>query len=469
MRFSPISQSFQDRLSSNPDLCDSLKGPLENCLNIFDEFATLLQGFTQISRDGTVKIRVWKQMAWAFKDKVIELFRDTITTYKVSLNMALNAMTFSTTTSLNERTFKDIRPRLQALDGDRIELASLAGRNGSEWYGTEADFAMRRFLEYTESLCDSPPASFPGSPAEFPSEAYDELGTKEGTQGTASPHNFPYANLAPSGTEKHPMSLHGTPQTQRFDPSCFEPNSLPFEPYTADLYVMASSALNSQSPSCNHHPPGSSQTSNMSYATMDRITEAYQPSIDDATPPKTSAEPINKEINPRISTLLTGLRIPESKHSYSKSAFDADKALWLVSSRKAPQINIGTIGMSCSFVFCDIALEECPIIYVSDSFQELTGYSRYEAMGRNGRFLQAPNGKVERGLLRRFVDARPLQGLRNNIRGNRESQMSLINYRKGGSQFLNLLSIIPIPWDTEETRYYVGFQIDLVESPKGTH
>ncbi|KAL7769925.1 hypothetical protein ACKLNR_001309 [Fusarium oxysporum f. sp. zingiberi] len=83
----------QDRLSSHHDLCVSLRAPLENCLNIFDEFMTLLQGFTQISRDGTVKVRVWKQMTWAFKDKEIQLFRDTITTYKVSLDMALNAMT----------------------------------------------------------------------------------------------------------------------------------------------------------------------------------------------------------------------------------------------------------------------------------------------------------------------------------------------------------------------------------------
>ncbi|KAI3588349.1 hypothetical protein IWW34DRAFT_714478 [Fusarium oxysporum f. sp. albedinis] len=48
----------------------------------------------------------------------------------------------------------------------------------------------------------------------------------------------PYANLAPSGSENYLMSPHGTPQTQRFDPSCFDPNSLPFDPYTTDLNVM---------------------------------------------------------------------------------------------------------------------------------------------------------------------------------------------------------------------------------------
>ncbi|KAG5656192.1 hypothetical protein KAF25_009068 [Fusarium avenaceum] len=49
----------------------------------------------------------------------------------------------------------------------------------------------------------------------------------------------PYANLAPTGNENFLMSPHGTPQTQRFDPSCFDPSSLPFDPYT-DLNVMMS-------------------------------------------------------------------------------------------------------------------------------------------------------------------------------------------------------------------------------------
>ncbi|KAF5604014.1 GATA transcription factor [Fusarium pseudocircinatum] len=188
--------SIQDRLSSHVDLCTSLKAPLENCLNIFDEFTTLLQGFTHTSRNGTVQVRVWKQMAWAFKDKEIQLFRDTITTYKVSLDMALSAMTFSTIASLNERTkrfetnfkeeFKEIKSRLQGLDNDRVELASLAGCKGSAWYGTEANFAMNRFLEYAESLCDSPPASFPGSPIQHLFEDDDELETQEALPSTAS-------------------------------------------------------------------------------------------------------------------------------------------------------------------------------------------------------------------------------------------------------------------------------------------
>ena len=41
-----------------------------------------------------------------------------------------------------------------------------------------------------------------------------------------------------------------------------------------------------------------------------------------------------------------------------------------------------------------------------------------------------------------------------------------MNYRKGGVPFLNLVSIIPIPWDNpDEIQFHVGFQVDLVHQP----
>ncbi|KAL7927289.1 blue light photoreceptor BLR1 [Trichoderma austrokoningii] len=150
---------------------------------------------------------------------------------------------------------------------------------------------------------------------------------------------------------------------------------------------------------------------------------------------------------------------------YSKSGFDMLKALWLVATRKAPKIHLGAVDMSCAFVVCDVTMNDCPIIYVSDNFQNLTGYSRHEIIGQNCRFLQAPDGKVEAGSKREFVDDGAVFHLKRKIKEGREVQQSLINYRKGGKPFLNLLTMIPIPWDTDEIRYFIGFQIDLVECP----
>ena len=163
---------------------------------------------------------------------------------------------------------------------------------------------------------------------------------------------------------------------------------------------------------------------------------------------------------------LGGQRQPlKEKAIYSKSGFDMLKALWLVATRKDPKINLGAVDMSCAFVVCDVTLNDCPIIYVSDNFQNLTGYSRHDIMGQNCRFLQAPDGKVEAGAKREFVDDGAVFNLKKMVHERREVQQSLINYRKGGKPFLNLLTMIPIPWDTEEIRYFIGFQIDLVECP----
>ncbi|KAF9773480.1 hypothetical protein IL306_008688 [Fusarium sp. DS 682] len=158
-------------------------------------------------------------------------------------------------------------------------------------------------------------------------------------------------------------------------------------------------------------------------------------------------------------------RDSKEKTIYSKSGFDMLKALWLVATRKNPRIQLGAVDMSCAFVVCDISMNDCPIIYVSDNFQNLTGYSRHEIVGQNCRFLQAPDGKVEAGSKREFVDDGAVYNLKKMVHEGREVQQSLINYRKGGKPFLNLLTMIPIPWDTDEIRYFIGFQIDLVECP----
>jgi PAS domain S-box-containing protein len=136
-----------------------------------------------------------------------------------------------------------------------------------------------------------------------------------------------------------------------------------------------------------------------------------------------------------------------------------------VATRRKPEINIGPVDLSCAFVVCDIDKHDLPIVYCSDMFERLTGYTRYEILGRNCRFLQAPDGKVQSGIKRKYVDDQSVLYLKNQINKRAEAQLSLINYRKGGQPFMNLLTMIPITWDSEEFRYFVGFQVDLVEQP----
>nr|QWY02562.1 white collar 1 [Ophiocordyceps xuefengensis] len=179
----------------------------------------------------------------------------------------------------------------------------------------------------------------------------------------------------------------------------------------------------------------------------------------------TSAAPASAASESTTPTTAPTPREPKEKTIYSKSGFDMLKALWLVATRKDPKIHLGAVDMSCAFVVCDVTMNDCPIIYVSDNFQNLTGYNRHEIVGQNCRFLQAPDGKVEAGSKREFVDDGAVYNLKKMIHEGQEVQQSLINYRKGGKPFLNLLTMIPIPWDTDDIRYFIGFQIDLVECP----
>ncbi|KAI0106310.1 hypothetical protein F4776DRAFT_668412 [Hypoxylon sp. NC0597] len=207
-------------------------------------------------------------------------------------------------------------------------------------------------------------------------------------------------------------------------------------------------------------PQPSSQVQSQTLLSSAPSYESPMATTTETTPesaaPSQPAIPANTVLNPQP---------PKEKTIYSKSGFDMLRALWLVATRKNPQVNLGAVDMSCAFVVCDVTMNDCPIIYVSDNFQNLTGYSRHDIVGQNCRFLQAPDGKVEAGTKREFVDNGAVFNLKQKIAEGKEVQQSLINYRKGGKPFLNLLTMIPIPWDTAEIRYIIGFQIDLVECP----
>lgn len=175
-----------------------------------------------------------------------------------------------------------------------------------------------------------------------------------------------------------------------------------------------------------------------------------------ATPP--GGFPSTRNSNPHVNT--------QFKNAYSSTGFDMLGVLMRVATRSNPQIDIGSVDLSCAFVVCDAQKHDIPIVYCSDNFERLTGYSKHMILGRNCRFLQAPDGKVEAGVKRKYVDDDSVLYLKNTISARQEAQISLINYRRGGQPFMNLLTMIPITWeDGGEVKFIVGFQVDLVEQP----
>ncbi|ORX82533.1 hypothetical protein K493DRAFT_91526 [Basidiobolus meristosporus CBS 931.73] len=150
---------------------------------------------------------------------------------------------------------------------------------------------------------------------------------------------------------------------------------------------------------------------------------------------------------------------------YSTTGFDMITILSKIANRPNPQINIGPVDMSCAFVVSDARQYDFPVVYATQSFERLTGYQYHETIGRNCRFLQAPDGQVTLGSRRRHTDNSTVYSIKNSILQGKEIQVSMVNYKKGGQPFVNLLTIIPISMHGDEVTHFVGFQVDLVEQP----
>ncbi|KAK9374827.1 uncharacterized protein V1513DRAFT_444530 [Lipomyces chichibuensis] len=158
--------------------------------------------------------------------------------------------------------------------------------------------------------------------------------------------------------------------------------------------------------------------------------------------------------------------VPRLTGIYSSTGFDIMSLLAKVATRPSPQINIGPVDMSCSFVVCDARKVDLPIVYCSATFEILTGYTQNEIVGRNCRFLQSPRGQVVEGEFRRFTDNNTVARIKRGLLDGEETQAPLLNYKKTGHSFVNLLTIIPITWEGPDIAFFVGFQIDLGEQPQ---
>ncbi|XP_055816913.1 phototropin-2 [Solanum dulcamara] len=102
-----------------------------------------------------------------------------------------------------------------------------------------------------------------------------------------------------------------------------------------------------------------------------------------------------------------------------------------------------------NFVITDPRLPDNPIIFASDSFLELTEFTREEILGRNCRFLQGPE-----------TDQATVQMIRDSIKEQKEITVQLINYTKSGKKFWNLFHLQPMRDQKGELQYFIGVQLD---------
>lgn len=152
---------------------------------------------------------------------------------------------------------------------------------------------------------------------------------------------------------------------------------------------------------------------------------------------------------------------------YSSSGFDIVSLLYQVINRKNPQVDIGPVDLSCSFLVTDVSSEDNHIVYMSGAFEKLTGYPESYILNQNCRFLQNPQGAA-RTAEAGFTDAASVFALRKAITKGNEVQVPLLNYKRGGESFVNMVTCIPLyldKTDIERVTHFIGFQMDLNQYP----
>lgn len=88
-----------------------------------------------------------------------------------------------------------------------------------------------------------------------------------------------------------------------------------------------------------------------------------------------------------------------------------------------------------------------PIVFVNQSFTDMTGYERDELIGQSPTILQGP--KTDRDVLDR---------LRRDISEGKVFHGRAVNYRKDGSEFIMEWKIAPVRDENGEISHYLAIQ-----------
>lgn len=108
-------------------------------------------------------------------------------------------------------------------------------------------------------------------------------------------------------------------------------------------------------------------------------------------------------------------------------------------------VNEIAAGFPIGVSFVDVTAPAQPLVYVNPAFCELTGYDQAEVVGRNCRFLQGERTHPGHRLM-----------LSAAIRAGLSVRLSIDNYRKDGTPFVNDVSIEPIVDGLGAPMLYLG-------------
>ncbi|MCI2240383.1 diguanylate cyclase [Paenibacillus sp. TRM 82003] len=105
---------------------------------------------------------------------------------------------------------------------------------------------------------------------------------------------------------------------------------------------------------------------------------------------------------------------------------------------------------SNGIVIADATAPDQPLVYVNAAFEELTGYSAEECLGRNCRFLQGPG-----------TDPVQVRVIARRLLAGRGVRTTLLNHRRDGSTFWNEVTVSPVHDAEGRLTHFIGNQADV--------
>jgi len=96
--------------------------------------------------------------------------------------------------------------------------------------------------------------------------------------------------------------------------------------------------------------------------------------------------------------------------------------------------------------------EDMPLVYVNKAFEDMTGYTKEEVVGKNCRFMQGKD---------RDQEAR--YKMQEAIKNEQPVEITFKNYRKDGELFFNHLEMSPLFDSNGKLLYYLGVQLDVTQ------
>jgi len=108
-----------------------------------------------------------------------------------------------------------------------------------------------------------------------------------------------------------------------------------------------------------------------------------------------------------------------------------------------------------NFVLSDPRLPDNPLVYASEGFYQLTGYTREQVLGRNCRFLQGEG-----------TDPKAVDVIRTAIANGTDATTCILNYKADGTPFWNQFFIAALRDSNNCIVNYVGIQC-VVEADSG--